>query len=114
MRSLLRYVFAVLTGMFIWFITLQFNDIDAALWVTGYGIAAVFSAFIAFDFRPRQLQVLITIYSVCLLIWIMWLLPSIQGLWWEGEVEREVGGLTIVLTSQILATFYLRKMSRFK
>lgn len=44
----------------------------------------------------------------------MWLLPSIQGLWWEGEVEREVGGLTIVLTSQILATFYLRKMSRFE
>lgn len=105
-------MYAVLTGMFIWFITLQFNDVDAPLWVIGYGLAALFSGFIAFDTRPRQLQILITTYSACLLIWIMWLLPSIQGLWWDGEIEREVGGLTIVLTSQVLAIFYLRKMSR--
>lgn len=105
-------MYAVLTVMFIWFITLQFNDIDAALWVIGYGLAAVFSGSVAFDFRPRQLQTLITTYSVCVLMWIMWLLPSVQGLWWDGEIEREVGGLTIVLTSQVLAIFYLRKMSR--
>lgn len=98
--------------MFIWFITLQFNDVDAALWVIGYGLAAAFSGAIASDIRPRHLQSLITIYSALVLIWIMLLLPSIRGLWWDGEVEREVGGLTIVLTSQILSIFYLRKMSR--
>jgi hypothetical protein len=105
-------VFAVLTVMYIWFITLQFNDVDAALWVIGYGIAALFSSAIAFDIRPRLLQSMMTIYSVLVLFWIMWLLPSIQGVWWEGEVEREVGGLTIVLTSQIPAIVYLRRMSR--
>lgn len=105
-------MFAVLTGMYIWFITLQFNDVDAALWVIGYGIAALFSSAIAFDVRPRLLQSMMTIYGVLVLFWIMWLLPSIQGVWWEGEVEREVGGLTIVLTSQIAALVYLRRMSR--
>lgn len=112
MISLIRYAYALLTGTFIWFITLQFNDVDAALWVIGYGLAAAFSGTIACNIRPRHLQSLIAIYSALVLIWIMWLLPSIQGLWWDGEVEREVGGLTIVLTSQVLAIFYLRKMSR--
>lgn len=112
-HKVIRLGYAVLTGLYIWFVSLQFNDVDAPLWIVGYGIAAVFSSAIAFDIRPRALRIPIAIYCLLLLVWILTLLPEIHGMWWDGEVEREVGGLSIVLLSQLFAHQYLRKMSRF-
>ena len=111
-RRLWRFLYSVLAGIFIWFVTLQFNDADAPLWVAGYGIGALLCLTIAFDVHRRYLFHAARIYCISLVIWILTLTPELQGLWWDGEVEREFGGLGIVLLTQGIALPYFKKMSR--
>jgi purine-cytosine permease-like protein len=107
-----RFLYSILAGIFIWFVSLQFNDADAPLWVAGYGIAVLMCLTIAFDVRTTHLYRIALSYCAALMIWIVTLVPNLQGLWWDGEVEREVGGLTLVLLTQLFALPYFRKMSR--
>lgn len=111
-RTVWRLLYSVLAGIFIWFVSLQFNDADAMLWVAGYGIAVLLCLTIAFDICTSYIYYTALCYCAALVLWITTLVPDLQGLWWEGEVEREVGGLTIVLITQLIALPYFRKMSR--
>ncbi len=107
-----RFLYSVFAGIFVWFVSLQFNDADAPLWVVGYSIAVLLCLSIALDVYTSYLYRIALSYCVALVIWIVTLLPNLQGLWWEGEVEREVGGLTIVLLTQLIALPNFKKMSR--
>lgn len=108
-----RLYFSIATGFFVWFASLQFNDPDAPLWIAGYSIAAIISALVAFDIRVRHLQRMTAIFSGLLCMWMLTLLPDINGYWWVGEVERELGGLGITLITMVLSIFLQRRMSRF-
>lgn len=107
-----RLYFSIATGFFVWFTSLQFNDPDAPLWIAGYGIAAVISLLVAFDVRVKHLQLVTVVYCFLLGMWMLTLIPEIQGYWWAGEVERELGGLGITLISMLLALATQRRMSR--
>ncbi len=111
-RTLLRLLYSIFAGIFLWFVWLQFNDVDAFLWLTGYGVAVLLCLAIAFNVCSSHLYSIALCYCAALVLWIVTLVPDLQGLWWEGEVEREVGGLTIVLLTQIIALPQYRKMSR--
>ena len=89
---LIRLLGLIMTVAFGWFAFLQMNDPDPHLWVTAYGLCALISLTVVFRRAPRNL---VLIVAIAFLGWALWLLPQTNGLWWQGEVEREVGGLVI-------------------
>lgn len=87
--KVLSWVMAVI---FIGFTAVQFNDIDALIWVAAYGSVTFLSVFRAIGRDSRYLAlVCATIYAA----WALVLLSQTNGQWWDGEIERETGGLTI-------------------
>jgi|GEM_PF-527311 len=110
--SALRLVYAALACMFLWFASLQFNDIDAALWIVAYGVSSMLCLVSAFGIQHRFVGRILVGNSTCLAIWIAFLIPQVTGQFWEGEIERELGGLSISFLVSTGEYFLLRKMSR--
>jgi hypothetical protein len=98
--------------MFLWFVSLQFNDVDSVIWISGYGIASLLSFATALSFVSKHWRLPIAIYATMLLVWIISLLPSITGQWRDGEVERELGGLVITLAVQLFTLRFVSLKSR--
>jgi len=102
-----------LAVMFCLFLSVQFNDVDAGIWVFAYGLAAlVCLACLRQSLRPvvRHVSLLLVIgYSA----WAVKLAVQTSGKWWDGEIEREVGGLAITALSMALVNFFSRQASRF-
>lgn len=107
-----RVVYGMLAVCFLWFASLQFNDVDAPYWIAVYAVAALSCVCVTLLITSALHRTLTALFIMLLLIWIVTLVPSIEGKWWDGEVERELGGLTIVLITQLGTIFFFRRMSR--
>lgn len=107
-----RVAYAVMALCFLWFASLQFNDVDAQYWIAVYGAAALSCLGVTFLGRYRMHGSLTIVFSILLVVWMATLVPDIEGKWWDGEVEREFGGLAIVLVTQLGKIFFFRRMSR--
>ena len=112
MRRISRVAAIVMTGMFSWFVSLQFNDVDAALWIAAYGIAAVLSGCGAVTSLAPYAVVPARVMAFVYLVWALALLTQTHGQWWDGEIEREVGGLLVSALWMIILSFFPRSMSR--
>ncbi len=88
----MRFLHAVMALVFCSFVAVQFNDVDVWIWVTAYGAVAALSGLAAWG-RPlrRAASAATLIYTA----WAVVLFLQTTGQWWDGEIEREVGGLTI-------------------
>ena len=112
MRRISRVASIVMTGMFSWFVTLQFNDIDAALCASAYGIAAVLSGCGAVTSLAHRVVVPARIMASIYGVWGLVLLTQTRGQWWDGEIELEVGGLFVSAIWMIILSLFSRSMSR--
>ena len=88
----MRIVSLIMAVVFVGFASVQFNDPDGLVWIVAYGLSAVFSAYAALRTPPSSLAMML---AVSYTLWAVWLLPHTRGLWWSGEIEREVSGLVI-------------------
>ena len=109
---IIRIVYGVMSVGFFWFASLQFNDIDAVYWIAVYAAVALSCLSVTFLPVQRMHSGLPALFCILLVVWIATLVPDLEGTWWDGEVERELGGLTIVLLSQLGELFIFRRMSR--
>ncbi len=112
MRRILRAASIIMTGMFSWFVTLQLNDVDAALWIAAYGIAAVISCCGAVTSLARRVTVPARVMAIIYGLWGLALLRQTRGQWWDGEIEREVGGLFVSAIWMVILSLFLPSMSR--
>ncbi|NQW30383.1 MAG: hypothetical protein HQ472_07720 [Ignavibacteria bacterium] len=78
--------------LFLFFASLQFNDPDPIQWVLAYGSCAVLSALALYT---KRIAMQAMVMSLLYFVWTIWLLLQTTGVWWDGEVERESGGLAI-------------------
>lgn len=99
--------------LFGWFVTLQLNDVDAALWIVAYGMACVSHLLGLIQRLHRFLHVLSLISIGLYGSWSLVLLTQTTGRWWDGEIEREVGGLVITAIAYMLLSLLSRTTSRF-
>ncbi len=112
MRRISRVASIIMTGMFSWFAALQYNDVDAALWIAAYGIAAVLSGCDVVNSRSRFVAVPARLMAAIYGVWGLTLLTQTRGQWWDGEIEREVGGLIVSALWMIILSLFPRSMSR--
>lgn len=113
MKNLQRIISLALAAMFTWFVTLQFNDVDSWLWVLAYGLAAtlsLLSVFIRVHSFVRRSSVLL---GVAYASWAIVLYKQTSGRWWDGEIEREVGGLAVTALAMLFLNIFSRSASRF-
>lgn len=113
MKNLQRIVSLALAAMFTWFVTLQFNDVDSWLWVLAYGLAAVLclmSVFFRLHSIVHRVSVLLCIGYAS---WAIVLYQQTSGRWWDGEIEREVGGLAVTALAMLFLNIFSRSASRF-
>jgi hypothetical protein len=92
-------------AVFVWFMILQFNDVDAWVWIALYGSMAILCALAAAGRPQRSASVAAGLIQT---VWAVVLFMQTTGAWWDGEVEREVGGLIICA----LWSFMLARDSR--
>ena len=88
----MRIISLVMAAAFIGFASVQFNDVDAWTWVAAYTTCAFASLWAALRPIPRWLTLML---AVVFTLWALWIAPDMTGSWLNGEVEREVGGLVI-------------------
>lgn len=102
-----------LAVMFCLFVSVQFNDVDSAVWIFAYGLAAI----VCLACAGRSLTTLVRRVSLPLAagygLWAITLAGQTTGRWSDGEIEREVGGLVITALSMGLVNFFSRGASRF-
>lgn len=113
MKSLLRALLLSLAAMFAWFVTLQFNDVDAWLWVLAYGIAALLCLLSLATQLDRLVSRMSALLFVAYTSWAIALYQQTRGRWWDGEIEREVGGLVITALTMLMLNIFSRRASRF-
>lgn len=96
MKTAIRVTAAFFIPMYAYFIILQFNDIDAWLWIVAYGIvmAASIATALGMVFQ-KTMKALAALYF----LWTLMLLLQVQGEWFAGEIEREVAGLAICIAT---------------
>jgi peptidoglycan/LPS O-acetylase OafA/YrhL len=98
----MRVISWAMAAVFVGFTIVQFNDVDAAIWIVAYGACALLSVLRATGRTPR---IGATACALVYGIWAVVLFTQTRGQWWDGEIEREVGGLAIAaLWCAILAT----------
>ncbi|HLP29427.1 MAG TPA: transmembrane 220 family protein [Candidatus Didemnitutus sp.] len=106
----MRVISWIMAAIFLGFTVVQFNDVDALIWIAAYGACALLSILRATGRAPRLGAMAC---GVILSVWAIILFPKTTGQWWNGEIEREVGGLAIsALWCAVLALSPRNKMSR--
>ena len=113
MKYLQRIVSITLATLFTWFVTLQFNDIDAWIWVLAYGIAALLCLLNLWARLYRLVKPASALLFVSYALWAIALYQQTSGHWWDGEIEREVGGLVITALAMLMMNYFSRRASRF-
>lgn len=93
----MQYVSIMMGIVFIGFATLQYNDPDPYIWMPAYGWMAVLSFWSALisPANARHLRRAALASALFFLVWCIWSYTQTTGQWWNGEVERETGGLGI-------------------
>lgn len=114
MMSVLRFLCVLMSSILAWFVTLQFNDVDASIWIAAYGAASVLTAGCLWPRLRKVLPTAARIASVVYGAWGLWLFGQTSGQWWDGEIEREVGGLWITTLWMLCLSFISKRMSRFE
>jgi hypothetical protein len=113
MSRISKVTCACLAVMFCLFLSVQFNDVDAGIWILAYGAAAI----VCLASILRSLATIIRRLSLILALgyglWALMLAFQTSGHWWDGEIEREVGGLVISALSMWLVNYFTRGASRF-
>ncbi|MFM8771636.1 MAG: transmembrane 220 family protein [Candidatus Kapaibacterium sp.] len=99
--------------MFTWFVTLQFNDVDAWVWIIAYGLAALLSLLNMSSKLHRVVGTMSAVLGYPYAFWAIALYQQTSGRWWDGEVEREVGGLAITALAMLILNIFSRRASRF-
>jgi hypothetical protein len=117
-----RCVSWAMTALYLVSVALQYNDPDPLRWMAIYGAAAVVSAFL-----PLRRWAMPVAYAVAAaaLLWAVVLTPEIWGrvgftdLWRKMsekggavEVEREIGGLVIVVGWMVIGSLLRRRQLR--
>ncbi len=113
MKNLPRILSLALAAMFLWFVTLQFNDGDAWLWVLAYGLAATLCLLVISARLHRIVHRTSVLLGIAYASWAIALYRQTSGRWWDGEIEREVGGLAIAALAMLTLNFFSRRASRF-
>lgn len=88
----MRVISWAMAAVFVGFTVVQFNDVDALIWIAAYGACALLSVLRATGRVPR---IGATACALVFTIWAVVLFGQTSGRWWDGEIEREVGGLAI-------------------
>lgn len=101
-----------MSGVYCWFVVLQLNDVDALIWVLAYGAVAVISALAALPKGIRLVTLPALVLGIIFALWGIWLFRQTTGRWWDGEVEREVGGLFISALWTTALSILSRRLSR--
>ncbi len=113
--TVIRIVLGLFAGLFVWAATLQFNDATAALWVSIYGVAALFCASGAagLDWSPLP-SGLAALAALLYASWLGWCLytgdvtpmygdaPPESVAWVDLEEGREMGGLVFIAAALAL------------
>ncbi|MBU3678331.1 MAG: hypothetical protein FGM32_01825 [Candidatus Kapabacteria bacterium] len=113
MKNLPRIVSITLAAMFAGFVTLQFNDVDAWLWVLAYGVASVLCLCNLSKRLDRVVNRMSALLGFAYALWAIALFRQTSGRWWDGEIEREVGGLAITALAMLMLNYFTRRVSRF-
>ncbi|MBU3700389.1 MAG: hypothetical protein FGM33_10350 [Candidatus Kapabacteria bacterium] len=114
MRILIRITCSAMGLIFCWFASLQLNDLDAWLWITAYGLVAILSGVAVLPSTRRFVRLPARSLAVVFTFWGLWLLGQTSGRWWDGEIEREVGGLFISALWCLTLDIISSRMSRFE
>lgn len=117
-----RSVSWAMTALYLVSVALQYNDPDPLRWMAIYGAAAVASAFLPLRRWAIPLSFAV---AAAALVWAVVLFPDIWGrvgftdLWRKMsekggavEVEREIGGLVIVVGWLVLGASLRRRQLR--
>jgi hypothetical protein len=117
-----RSVSWAMTALYLVSVGLQYNDPDPIRWMLIYGAAAVCAAFLP---RRRWAIPASFVVAAAALIWVVVLTPEIWGrvgftdLWRKMsekggavEVEREIGGLVIVVGWLVIGGLLRRQQLR--
>ncbi len=117
-----RSVAWLMTALYLVSVALQYNDPDPIRWMLIYGAAAVASAFLPLRRWAIPLSVFV---AVAALAWAAILTPEIWGrvgfsdMWLKMsekggavEVEREIGGLVIVVGWLMIGALLRRRQLR--
>lgn len=102
----MRIVSAVMFAFFVYAVYVQFNDVDPVLWVIAYGVAGIVSLFAAMGRRVGRIAGLIAPVHAA---WAIWAVMRTTGHWFDGEAEREAGGLIICAVWLLIVAFTFRR-----
>lgn len=95
----MRLFAALCIPVFLSFVVVQFNDVDAWSWIMAYGIIVVISVAVLLGrYHPWWYRILAIPYA----IWGIATLMQTSGQWFDGEVEREAAGLGICVVTLLL------------
>lgn len=112
--NLIRAIICLaMTTVFCLFVSLQFNDVDAPLWIGAYGLAAITCAACVVQSLRRFARRASLALAISCGLWAVVLAGQTSGRWWDGEIEREVGGLVITVLAMIVTNYFSRDASRF-
>ena len=107
----MRVISWIMAAIFLGFTVVQLNDVDALIWIAAYAACSLLSILRATGRSPRLGA---AACAVIFAVWAIVLFSHTNGQWWEGEIEREVGGLAISsLWCAVLAFSSRTEMSRF-
>lgn len=113
MNRISNVISVCLAVIFCLFVSVQFNDVDAGIWIMAYGLAALVCLGSMIRSVTRIIRSLSLLLSLGYGLWALMLSLQTSGHWWDGEIEREVGGLVITALSMVLVNFFSRSASRF-
>lgn len=102
----MRIVSAVMFAFFVYAVYVQFNDPDPVLWVVGYGIVGIVSLLAAMG---RKVGLLAGLIAPVYAAWAIWAVMRTTGHWFDGEAEREAGGLIICAVWLLIVAFTFRR-----
>ncbi len=80
--------------IFFFFASLQFNDPDPLVWVLAYSACGGLSILVL---NKKNVLLSASVMTFIYAIWLGVLLSQTTGAWWEGEIEREAGGIGLCM-----------------
>lgn len=103
---MMRIFAALCLMMYAYFISVQFNDLDAWVWIVGYGLVWLASLAVLLGVRAPWV---FRLGAVPYVAWgiVVWMQTS--GRWFDGELEREAAGLGICAVTLLTYSFARRR-----
>ncbi|HRK05666.1 MAG TPA: transmembrane 220 family protein [Chlorobiota bacterium] len=104
--TVLRWLSVVFAGLFLYSTIVQFNDVDAIVWILLYGVNTIGAVMTAL--RRPPITILWVIAQITF-VWSVVVLQSTNGRFFEGEEEREFVGLMICAVWNGVVTITVRR-----